>query len=354
MERLVQMASLWPALEINGERLMKRLMALGDIGTTPGRGVNRLAFSPEDIQARTVVRRWMLAAGMTVRTDAAGNLIGRYEGRFPQAPTLGTGSHLDTVPNAGRYDGAYGVIGGLEVVQTLCDRNLRLDHPIEVIVFADEETTMIGSKAMAGLVSKVEDAALLAHLDRIGGDGARLATAQRPPVSMAAFVELHVEQGPVLESLGVPVGVVIGIVGQRRYEITILGQASHAGTTPMHLRQDALAAAAQMVLTVQAIGTATDDYLTGEQVATVGALTVSPNVANTVPDQVTLSVDMRDLSAASLREMVRRLEQQASAIAARTQTKIQITPKLCNPPVLASSHIQNTITQAWHDWGGYQ
>ena len=268
-------------LRINGERLAHRLATLGRIGAVPDGGLTRLAFSPEDIHARTLAQRWMVAAGMTTRIDAAGNLIGHYEGRFPQSPALATGSHLDTVPNAGCYDGTYGVLAGLEVVQTLHHHRLRLDHPIEVMVFADEERTMVGSKALAGLWSDRVDATLAARIDRIGGTGAQLTTAQRAPGSLAAFVELHVEQGPVLESLGGPVGIVSGIVGQRRYRITLTGQASHAGTTPMTMRQDALVAAAQVILAVQTMGTDTGGGLTGAQVATVGALEVWPNAFKT-------------------------------------------------------------------------
>ena len=174
---------------------------------------------------------------------------------------IATGSHLDTVPNAGIYDGTYGVLAGLEVVRTLYENNVQLDHPLEVIIFADEERTMIGSKAMTGRASF--DPAQYAHphyepiessLSSIGGSFAQLPQAVCRPGELAAFVELHVEQGPVLEAVGNPIGLVTGIVGQRRYIITVEGQASHAGTTPMPMRQDALVAASQIVLAVNRIG----------------------------------------------------------------------------------------------------
>ncbi|MEL6139158.1 MAG: Zn-dependent hydrolase [Cyanobacteria bacterium J06628_6] len=340
-------------LTIDGPRLMRSMAEIGAIGALPDGGVRRLAFSPEDIQARQIVREWMMAAGMTVRTDAAGNLIGRYPGRFPHSPALATGSHLDTVPKAGIYDGTYGVLAGLEVVRTLHDQGLQLDHPFEVIVFADEERTMVGSKAMTGQASLTPADydhphydAIQPSVNRIGGCWDQLLAAQRQKGSLAAFVELHVEQGPVLETAGNPVGLVTGIVGQRRYLITVEGQASHAGTTPMGMRQDALVAAAQIVLAVNELGCAQDDLLTGDQVATVGAMKLSPNVANTIPGQVELTVDLRDLSNACLDRMVTALESRMGAISAQTQTRIQIKPQLRNEPVPVSSHIYNTISQA--------
>ncbi|MEO1399780.1 MAG: Zn-dependent hydrolase [Cyanobacteria bacterium J06635_1] len=340
------------SLRINGERLMQTLNDIAAIGALPNGGVRRLAFSPEDVQARSRMQRWMETAGMTVTIDTAGNMIGRYPGRFPHAPALATGSHLDTVPNAGIYDGAYGVLAGLEVARTLHEQGLQLDHSLEVIVFADEERTMIGSKAMTGQASL--DPEYYAHphyapmepsLSNIGGDWAQLPTAKRALGSLAAFVELHVEQGPVLESSGNPIGLVTGIVGQRRYVITIEGQASHAGTTPMSMRQDALVAASQVILAVNRIGCTQDGGLTGDQVATVGAMKLSPNVANTIPGQVEITLDIRDLSNACLDQMLATLEEEIGAIATTTQTRIHLKRQLRNEPVPVNSHIYNTIAQ---------
>ncbi|MEB3233464.1 MAG: Zn-dependent hydrolase [Leptolyngbyaceae bacterium] len=340
-------------LQVNGDRFMDTLYAIAAIGALPGGGVRRLAFTPEDIQARQQVQRWMQDAGMTVTIDAAGNLIGRYPGRFSHAPALATGSHLDTVPDAGIYDGTYGVLAGLEVVRTLHDVNIHLDHPLEVIVFADEERTMIGSKAMAGQANPdphyydhPDFDPIIESVNRIGGNWSQLGTAKRTPHEIAAFVELHVEQGPVLESVGVDIGLVTGIVGQRRYTITIEGQASHAGTTPMTMRQDALVAASQVVLAVNQIGYEVDDYCDlrgGSQVATVGAMKLFPNVANTIPGCVELSLDIRDLSNSYLQHMISKLQRRMEAIASETDTQIQIKPQLRNEPAPVNSHIYNTI-----------
>lgn len=347
-------------LQVDGDRLMETLHTIGSMGKLPNNGVRRLAFSPEDIQARQRVRNWMTAAGMTVTIDTAGNMIGRYPGRYPHAPALATGSHLDTVPNAGIYDGTYGVLAGLEVVRTLHEHDIQLDHPLEVIIFADEERTMIGSKAMAGQANLDPEYYAHPHYDpivesvnRIGGDWSHIEYAQRTPRSMAAFVELHVEQGPVLEASNTEIGLVTGIVGQRRYIITVDGSASHAGTTPMSMRRDALVAAAQIILAVNQIGIATDECQGsgqkrdrgGEQVATVGAMKLSPNVANTIPGYVELSLDIRDLSNAYLDHMLAKLNRELEAIAVSTQTQISIKPQLRNEPVPVNSHIYNTIEQ---------
>jgi N-carbamoyl-L-amino-acid hydrolase len=339
------------SLAVNGNRLMANLQQLAQIGKLPNGGVQRLAFSAEDCHARALVRRWMVEAGMTVHTDEAGNLIGRYPGRFKEAPPLVTGSHIDTVPNAGHYDGTYGVLAGIEVVRTLAEQGIRLDHPIEVIVFADEERTMVGCKAMAGqLLSDAELYRSRDHesiqdcLERVGGNWDIIAHARRTPESMAAFVELHVEQGPVLTAHQQQIGVVTGIVGQRRYWITVKGQSSHAGTTPMNMRQDALVAASQVVLAINQVG-----QQAGEQVATVGRMELHPNVPNSIPGQVELSLDLRDLSNDRLDQLIADIQGKVAAIAAATGTDITMAQRLHNDPAPANSHIQNAIAQVCRD-----
>jgi len=340
-------------LLINADRLAQSVDQLAAIGQLPGGGVRRIAYTPEDLAARAQVQAWMIAAGMTVRTDAAGNLIGTYPGTDPHLPVLMTGSHIDTVPTGGRYDGAFGVLAALEAVRTLAERQIRLQHSLVVVVFTDEEGSMIGSKAIAGSVvpdpeyyRRPDGETIHACLHRIGGDWAAIAQAYWSPDRVAAFVELHVEQGPVLESQNKQIGIVAGIVGQRRYQITVTGRANHAGTTPMDLRQDALVAAAQIVLAVQAIGN-----LPGQQVATVGMFNVYPNAANVIPGRVDLSVDVRDLSDARLDELMTQLTHQLTAIAAQTQTQIHLTPCLKNEPAPADPVIQRLIAQACDDLG---
>lgn len=344
-----------PQLVVNSDRLNESINRLAKIGKQPSGSICRLAFSPEDFQARYLVQQWMVEAGMTVRTDAAGNLIGKYAGRYDHAPALATGSHIDTVPSGGQYDGVLGVLSGIEVVRTLREQNLRLDHPIEVIVFTDEETTMIGSQAMAGTVlldaperyqPKVGQT-IQPSLEAIGGDWQELIKARRSNREIAAFLELHVEQGVVLERTGLDIGIVQGVVGIRRKIITITGQANHAGTTPMDMRQDALVAAAEVVLAVRDLAR----RMPSQPVATVGYLTVAPNSVNTVPGKVELSVDMRDLDKGCLDEMVEQLQQQLQQIAADTTTQIEMVPLLCVEPTPAVPQIQNTIASVCEQFG---
>jgi beta-ureidopropionase / N-carbamoyl-L-amino-acid hydrolase len=328
-------------LTVNGDRLNASIDRLAKIGNLPNGDICRLAFTPEDVQARHLIQQWMQAADMSVRIDAAGNLIGTYAGQQPDAAALATGSHIDTVPSGGRYDGVLGVLAGLEVVQVLRENRLRLNHPIEVIVFSDEESSMIGSRAIAGAVNLQETATMATALAQVGGNWEQLKTAQRSQSDIAAFVELHVEQGGVLEANGKAIGVVAGVVGMGRYAVTILGRPNHAGTTPMHLRKDALIAAAQVILAVEEIAL----HQPSQPVATVGFLAVAPNAVNIVPGQVELTVDMRDLSQVCLDQMLNQLQQQLTAIAAATHTDIDIVQILRIEPTPATSKVQQAIAQ---------
>ncbi len=339
---------------VNGDRLNRSITQLAEIGKLPGGGVSRLAFTPEDLLARQLVQSWMVDAGMTVRIDAAGNIIGTYAGQREGASALATGSHIDTVPVAGRYDGVLGVLAGIEVVRVLHENAIRLAHPIEVIVFTDEECSVIGCKAMAGNVvndpeyyRRNDGTPIQTCLERIGGNWSRLTTAQRDAGEIAAFVELHVEQGGVLESTGAEIGVVKGIVGQYRFAVTVTGRPNHAGTTPMTMRKDALVAASQVVLAVNKLGIDTP----GEQVATVGYFNVSPNAVNIVPARVDLKIDLRDLSQSHLDDLVEQMRQQFAQIAAATQTEIVMTQALHVLPTLAEPKIQDAIAQVCQQLG---
>lgn len=341
-------------LKVNGDRLNRSISQLAEIGKLSQGGVSRLAFTPEDILARQLVQSWMVEAGMTVRIDAAGNIIGTYAGQQEGVGALATGSHIDTVAVAGRYDGVLGVLAGIEVVRVLKENAIRLAHPIEVIVFSDEESSVIGCKAMAGNVvndpesyHRSDGTSIQTCLARIGGDWSKIATAQRQRSEIAAFVELHVEQGGVLESTGDQIGVVKGIVGQYRMSVTITGRPNHAGTTPMHLRKDALVAASQVVLAVNELATQTP----GEQVATVGYLNVIPNAANIVPGRVELKIDLRDLSQTHLEDLLAQMRQRFAEIAAATQTEIVMTQALHVLPTLAEPKIQTASASVCQQLG---
>jgi beta-ureidopropionase / N-carbamoyl-L-amino-acid hydrolase len=343
------LSSIKDALTINGDRLNANIDRLAKVGKQPSGCISRLAFTPEALQSRYLIQQWMVDAGMTTRIDAAGNLIGTYSGAIKNLTALATGSHIDTVPSGGRFDGVLGVLAGIEVVRTLHENDLRLNHPIEVIAFTDEENTMIGCQAIAGTVLTDEperyrskmDLPIQACLESIGGNWDAITTAKRDRSNLCAFVELHVEQGAVLEHTGKAIGVVQGVVGMQRKAITITGQANHAGTTPMEMRQDALVAAAQIVLAVRQIAR----QMPSQPVATVGYLEVSPNAVNIVPGEVKLSVDMRDLHKDCLDKMLDLLQEQVEAIAAETNTTIDIKPLLCVEPTLAADPVQKAIVK---------
>jgi beta-ureidopropionase / N-carbamoyl-L-amino-acid hydrolase len=333
-------------LQINADRLAQSLDQLAQIGQLENGGICRLAFSAEDVQARAWVRSNMETAGMTVRIDAAGNLIGHYPGQA-DLPVLATGSHIDTVPVGGKYDGCLGVLAGIEVVRTLREHQCHLRHPIEVIVFSDEERSVIGSKAMAGELStdphlyvRLDGTAIETCLTQVGGNWDGVHQAKRSG-QIAAFLELHVEQGGVLEATGMEIGIVTGVVGQYRFAVRIMGQPNHAGSTPMNDRQDALVAASHLVLAVNHLATTTP----GEQVATVGHLTVSPNATNTIPGQVDLHIDLRDISASHLQQLIACIQTDCDRIAQTTNTTITLRPFLEIRPTLADRQIMATISQ---------
>jgi beta-ureidopropionase / N-carbamoyl-L-amino-acid hydrolase len=335
-------------LLVNGDRLNQSIARLSQIGKLPNGGVKRIAYSQADLEARNLVIHWMKEIQMKVRIDAAGNIIGKYPGRVPDVPALATGSHIDTVPCGGHYDGAYGVLAGLEVVRVLQENQIKLERSLEVIVFTDEEGSMIGSKAISGRIidnpnyyRRPDGTDIYTCLRKIGGNWQNISQARRSSSEIAAFIELHVEQGPVLESMGKQIGVVEGIVGQRRFNITVRGSANHAGTTPMQMRRDALVAAAQVILAVNQIGNTP-----GQQVATVGKMQVIPNAANVVPGWVEISLDIRDLSSRHIDSLLEQLRIHLEEIAVATNTQIRLNSCLQNEPALAEPYIQQAIARS--------
>ena len=327
---------------------------MATIGTNSDGSVCRRGFSQKDVEARILLSGWMTEAGLSVRIDSAGNLIGRLEGTAQGLPALVTGSHIDTVPTGGRYDGVLGVLAGLEVARTLQSSGHALQHPLEVIAFADEESTMVGCKGMSGTASNDPSSFVTSNgkpiednLLAIGGDWSALASARRSDDAIAAFVELHVEQGGVLETRGDVIGMVDGVVGQKRFTVVIEGQANHAGTTPMNQRQDALTAAARVVLAVEQMASEHP----GDPVATVGRLQVWPNAANVVPGSVQLTVDLRDLDPAVLDQLTDALMNALERIGESSGCAIQLDPQFEVAPTPADRTVKQAIAASAQSHG---
>jgi hydantoinase/carbamoylase family amidase len=298
--------------------------------------VTRTYLSPEHKAAGLYLIDLMRAAGMRAGFDALGNIVGRYDGTTPEAPVLMTGSHQDSVRNAGRYDGLFGILTAIACVADLNRRGVRLPHAIEVVGFGDEEgvrfgLTLIGSKAMAGAFDP-------AWLDRTDADGVTLrqaiadfggnpeawASLDRRGARVAAFVESHIEQGPVLLDAGLALGVVTAIAGATRLKVAVTGLAGHAGTVPMGTRQDALAAAAEMVLALERY--CEDHRAEGGLVGTVGMMEVKPGAANVIPQDVAFTIDVRSGDDSARRRAIEALRSQFADIAARRGVAVDAQP----------------------------
>jgi len=312
-------------LRADPSRMEERIRKLGTYGAEPEGGVSRVAFSDADVAGRSYVTGLMKDAGLTVRVDAAGNIIGRRDGSEPHLPVILFGSHIDSVPRGGNYDGDVGVVGAIECVQLLRDAGVVTRHPLEVVVFSDEEGGLIGSRAMAGELTP-EALDVKSHSGKtvregiraLGGDPDRIVEARRRPEELKAFLELHIEQGAVLEDSGLDIGVVEGIVGINWWDVTIEGFANHAGTTPMDRRKDALLAAAHLVIAVNRAVTG----VPGRQVGTVGRISATPGAPNVIPGRVVLSLELRDLSAEKIQSLFASIQREAKAIEATTGTRI--------------------------------
>jgi len=309
--------------------------------TRPGRPYTRRAFSDEDRAARAWLAARMAETGLEVRVDAAGNVIGRRPGRTSDAPLV-IGSHLDTVEEGGRFDGIAGVLAGLEVARCLEAGGHRLARPLEIVDFTCEEPSdfglsTIGSRAMSGKLDAATAARLrdgsgrtLAEaIDSIGGRAARLDEARRAPGSIARYLELHIEQSASLDQAGVPVGVVTAIAAPSRFRVTVRGRQDHAGGTPMAIRRDALAAAAEIVLAVERIAREVGRRMVG----TVGALDVRPNMVNIVPGEVWLLADFRGIEPAAIAETVERFEAAVAEVAARRGVAVEVVPLMRDAPL---------------------
>jgi len=334
---------------VDGHRLLADLDSLARYGTSAGGGVNRVAYSPEDLKARRWLEAQMRCLSLEVTTDQAGNSIGSYPGQNSRLPPIAIGSHTDTVPEGGRYDGALGVVAALACVRALRESGVRLQHPLEVINFAAEEATMggtIGSRAMAGIVDPSilhthawDGKEVADHIRSAGLDPDSLAEAQRPEGSLACFLELHIEQGSTLDRAAVPLGVVEGIVGIRRYAVSFEGVANHAGTTPMANRRDALIMATPYILAVR------DIAIAHGIVGTVGKLELHPGAPSVIPGRVDLSVEIRGLDETRLDEAETALSDAAAATAG------EFSPVSSKPAVRSDPRLLEELIAACRELG---
>src|ERR1700694_661452 len=339
---------------INGERLWASLMDLARLGATPKGGVRRITLTETDREGRDQFVRWAREAGLAVRWDAIGNIFARRAGSDSSADAVVMGSHLDSQPSGGKFDGAYGVMAGLEVMRTLNERGIVTRAPLEVASWTNEEGSrfvpvMMGSGVFAG-VYRLEQA--LAAKDAEGLTAGQALTAigyagEARAHRVAAYFEAHIEQGPVLEDTRTTIGVVQGALGQRWFDVAFTGQDAHAGPTLMELRRDALIAASRLVLEVNRIANSFPDYARG----TVGSLQVRPNSRNVVPGEVRMTVDLRSADDATLRSMADDLQKSAAAIAAQCRVAVELREVVYFPPCKFTAELVDSVRHAAQELG---
>lgn len=334
-------------IKVNQKRIESRIFELAKFGKDSlGRGY-RVAFTKGDKEARTWYISLLKKTGMEVTIDYAGNIIGRRKGKNNSLKPIAFGSHIDMVPDGGNYDGCVGSIGALEVIETLNENNITTNHPLEVIIFSNEEGGTVGSNAMvghltaSGLKLKSQSGLTMAEgIKAIGGNPDSIQYSVRKKGDLKAFLELHIEQGGILDKEKIQIGVVEGIVGIEHWDVTVEGFANHAGTTPMNMRQDALLAAAKLIVAVNEIITSVD----GNQVGTVGKISVQPGAYNVIPGKVTFGLEIRDLNYEKLWQLFHDIEKNAADIARISGTKISFQYQ-DNPskPALTEKWIQDKI-----------
>ena len=345
-------------LRIDGQRLWDSLMQLARIGATDKGGVCRIALTALDREGRDLFTRWAREAGCEVRVDAIGNIFARRAGRNPALPPVMTGSHIDTQPTGGKFDGNYGVLAGLEVLRTLNDAQVRTEAPLEVAVWTNEEGSrfvpvMMGSGVFAeaftlehALAQRDNDGISVGDaLAAIGYAGTAPASARAAPVG--AYFEAHIEQGPVLEANARTIGVVEGALGQRWYDVVVQGMEAHAGPTPMELRKDALLAASELVLAVNRIALAHAPHARG----TVGWIDNYPNSRNVIPGRVKLSVDLRAADDQVLSALDAALQQAVQDIAAQGRVTLSVEQVVYFPPQPFTPGLVSAVRAAAQDQG---
>ena len=335
-------------LRVNGERLNTHLAELAKIGATPEGGTNRVAYSDADRQGREYAMALMRAAKLDVSVDAAGNIHGRRAGSDSSLSPIAIGSHIDSVPQGGRFDGQVGSMGAIEVAERLAEAGRTLRHPLEVILFANEEGGTIGSHAIAtGLTER--QLALVTNSGKtirdgisfIGGDPSRLAQPLNKRGDLTVYLELHIEQGGILDAEHLNIGIVEGIVGISQWEVTIEGFANHAGTTPMGQRHDALLAAARYIDAVNRVVTS----VPGRQVGTVGRIQALPGAYNVIPGKVVTTLELRDLDATKIQTLFGKIKVEVAAIEKATGTTFTFQPTNTIVPAPTDTRMRTAVEE---------
>ncbi|MCP3028319.1 Zn-dependent hydrolase [Halobacillus sp. A5] len=340
---------------IVGERLASRLHAISEIGLTPDGGSRRPGFSKEEQQAKDLVKQWMKQAGLTILEDGAGNVFGRLEGKQPQLPVVLNGSHVDSVPNGGHFDGPLGVLSSLEVVEAWKEQGYQPERSYEVVIFSDEEGArfnngLTGSRAMTGGVDRDIQEGLVDYdsvtfneaLNDVGLSSEEFYNAERNLEAASHFVEVHIEQGKILEQKGLPAGIVSGIAGPSWLEMTFEGTAGHAGNTPMTERRDPLAAAGEFVSRIHTL----PKEVSPTSVATVGKLNVEPNGANVIAGEVNLIVDIRDIYEETRDQLVELVIEQAELISTKYGVTVEDKQTLKVAPVPIAAEFTQLLEQS--------
>jgi hydantoinase/carbamoylase family amidase len=345
---------------INKARLEKRIHDLSQIGKISETGVCRLALSKEDKQAVLTVKQWMEEAGLTARIDHFGNLIGRLDGRHPEAPILMIGSHIDSQPYAGRFDGVIGVIGALEAAQTMKELNIVPNMPIEIVAFCDEEGCRFnkGLFGVRGMLGKLEEGELERKdkngitrrqaLEDFGCNPTKFKESEYPAGSISAFLEMHIEQGPILEAKEVPVGIVTGISGPLWLTVDLEGFAGHAGSVPMHMRRDALVGAAKIVVALNELASQDVEAPT---VGTVGSMHIFPDSRNIIPEKVQFTIDLRDINIDRRNQMEEKLRKKIHEIAKYHNLAYKISEDTNSEPRYCSERIMQVMRNESSEMG---
>jgi N-carbamoyl-L-amino-acid hydrolase len=341
-------------IDVNGERLNRHLAELSRFGANPSGGVTRLAYSDANREALAAVAQWMREARLEPAVDYSGNLIGRRAGRDRALKPIVFGSHIDSVPEGGNYDGNVGSMAAIEVAHTLAERGIALRHPIEVAIWSNEEGGLYSSRAVSGQLESAEldqpsrsGKTIRDGITFLGGDPARLAEVRRRPGDITAYLEMHIEQGGILHANGTNIGIVEGIVGIRHWDVTVTGFANHAGTTPMDQRRDALLAAARFVDAVNRIVRS----VPGRQVGTVGRIQAWPGAPNVIPGRVACSLELRDLDERKIETLFEAIRDEALRIGSATGTSFEFAQTLRNVPAPSDARIRALIGEVARERG---